>query len=139
MRINEPPLKSGLFFIKKSLVIPYVYWAFLCFKERDIVNVIKKKFPKSLENKILQNVKKRHLDIHFIDGAFIEIEDTNIKFIEPYKVIFKSKSSEPTKYLVALIFDKELGSKQTIFINEIGEVNKCSITKLFQLVNNNIC
>ena len=70
------------------------------------MNVIKKKFPKSLENKILQNVKKRHLDIHLIDGAFIEIEDTNIKFIEPYKVIFKSKSSEPTKYLVALIFDK---------------------------------
>ena len=53
-------LKSGLFFIKKSLVIPYVYWAFLCFKERDIVNVIKKKFPKSLENKILQSEKKIH-------------------------------------------------------------------------------
>ena len=54
MRINEPPLKSGLFFIKKSLVIPYVYWAFLCFEERDIVNVIKKTFPKILENKIFK-------------------------------------------------------------------------------------
>ena len=51
------------FFIKKSLVIPYVYWAFLCFKERDIVNVIKRKFPKGLEKKILQKVKKRHLKI----------------------------------------------------------------------------
>ena len=62
MRINEPPLKSGLFFIKKSLVIPYVYWAFLYFKEHDIVNVIKRKFPKNLESKLLQSVKKRHLD-----------------------------------------------------------------------------
>lgn len=101
--------------------------------------ITKKSFPKQLQDKILSGVKKRQLDITFIDGAFIEAENTNIRFIEPYKVIFKSKDNNPTKYLVALIFDKELGSNLTIFINEIGAINKCSITRLLQLVNDSVC
>ena len=101
--------------------------------------ITKKIFPKTLQDKILSGVKQRQLDIQFLDGAFIEAENTNIRFIEPYKVIFKSKSDDPTKYLVALIFDKELGSDLTIFVNEIGAINKCSITRLLQLVNGNIC
>ena len=101
--------------------------------------ITKKTFPKTLQDKILSGVKKRQLDIQFLDGAFIEAENTNIRFIEPYKVIFKSKDNNPTKYLVALIFDKELGSNLNIFINEIGEINKCSITRLLQIVNDSIC
>ena len=53
--------------------------------------ITKKTFPKTLQDKILSGVKKRQLDIQFLDGAFIEAENTNIRFIEPYKVIFKSK------------------------------------------------
>lgn len=101
--------------------------------------ITKKTFPKTLQDKILSGVKKRQLNITFIDGAFIEAENTNIKFVEPYKVIFESKTNKPTKYLVALIFDKELGSNLTIFTNEIGAINKCSITRLLQLVNDSVC
>ena len=101
--------------------------------------ITKKSFPKTLQDKILSGVKKRQLNITFIDGAFIVAENTNIKFIEPYKVIFKSKDNNPTKYLVALIFDKELGSNLTIFTNKIGLANKCSITRLLQLVNDSVC
>lgn len=40
---------------------------------------------------------------------------------------------------MALVFDEELGSNLTIFINEIGEINKCSVSKLIKIVNENIC
>ena len=103
------------------------------------MNITRKNFPLALKDKVLENVNKRKLNITFLNGAIIEPKNANIRFIEPYKVIFKSKSDDPTKYLVALIFDKELGSDLTIFVNEIGAINKCSITRLLQLVNGNIC
>ena len=103
------------------------------------MNINRKNFPLALKDRVLENVNKRKLDIAFLNGAIIEPNNANIRFIEPYKIIFKSKSSNPTKYLVALIFDEELGSNLTIFINEIGEINKCSVTKLIKLVNENIC
>lgn len=92
--------------------------------------VLLKTFPKQLQDKIINGVKKHQLDIIFIDGSFIEVENTNIKFIEPYKVTFKSKYNNLTKYLVVLIFDKELESNLDIFTNEIGTINKCSIISL---------
>lgn len=75
--------------------------------------IAKKSFSKQLQDKILSGVKKRQLDITFIDGAFIEAENTNIRFIEPYKVIFKSKDNKPTKYSVAsvLVFIAECRRK----------------------------
>ena len=89
-----------------------------------------KTFPKQLQDKILNGAKKHQLDITFIDGSFIEAENTNINFIESYKAIFKSKYNNLTKYLVVLIFDKELESNLAIFTNEIGTINKCSIISL---------
>ena len=52
--------------------------------------------------------------------------------------MFESKSTNPIKYLVAIIFNEDLGSKQTIFINSSGIANKCSISRLFKLVNDSI-
>ncbi len=103
------------------------------------MNIDRKNFPLALKDKVLENVNKRKLNITFLNGAIIEPNNANIRFIEPYKIIFKSKSSNPTKYLVALVFDEELGSNLTIFINEIGEINKCSVSKLIKIVNENIC
>lgn len=100
--------------------------------------ITKKMFPNDLKDKILCNVKKCQVTIHFIDGAIIENKKTNIRFIQPFKVVFESKSTNPIKYLVAIIFNEDLGSKQTIFINSIGIANKCSISRLFKLVNDSI-
>ncbi|MFV0250198.1 MAG: hypothetical protein ACK5HP_04110 [Bacilli bacterium] len=76
--------------------------------------------------------------MQFKDGADIIAEDTNIRFIEPYKILFTSKRNNPTRYLMALIFEDVLTYKPTIFINEIKQNNKCSMTKLIQVVNDNI-
>ena len=103
------------------------------------MNITRVKFPKALKEKVERGVNKRKLNISFIDSAIIEMKNTNMRIIEPYRIVFKSKSDNPTKYLVALVFDEELGSSLTIFINEIRETNKCSITKLLKVVNENIC
>lgn len=97
-----------------------------------------KKFPNELKTKIYEGVKKRKVNMEFKNGANIIVEDTNIRFIEPYKVLFTSKRANPTRYLVALIFDDELTNKHTFFINEIKDSNKCSLTKLIQVVNDNL-
>ena len=52
--------------------------------------------------------------------------------------MFESKSTNPIKYLVAIIFNEDLESKQTIFINSSGIANNCSISRLFKLVNDSI-
>ena len=101
-----------------------------------IVNA--KKFPDELMKKIHNGVNVRKVNITYYNGAYIIAEDTNIRFIQPYKVLFASKRTKPTRYLIALIFDDELTNKSTIFINEIKETNKCSLTKLIQVVNDNL-
>jgi len=100
--------------------------------------VNKKKFPDELRMRICEGVKQRKVNIEFKNGANIIAPDTNIRFIEPYKVLFTSKRTNPTRYLIALIFDDELTNKHTIFINEIKDSNKCSLTKLIQVVNDNL-
>lgn len=73
----------------------------------------------------------------FYDGADVLADKTNIRFIEPYKVLFKSKSKVLQRFIVALIFENK-GNKPTIFINEIAYYNKCSLSKLIQIVNDNL-
>ena len=97
-----------------------------------------KKFPNELMTKICEGVKIRKVNMQFKDGANIIAENTNIRFIEPYKVLFTSKRTNPTRYLTALIFDDERTNKPIIFVNEIKESNKCSLTKLIQVVNDNL-
>lgn len=100
--------------------------------------VNKKKFPDELKKKICDSVKTRKVNIQFNDGADIFSENTNIRFVEPYKVLFISKKTNPSKFLVALIFDDELTDKPTIFVNEIKQSNKCSLTRLIKVVNDNL-
>jgi len=97
-----------------------------------------KVFPMDVKKKISEGVKTRNVNMEFKDGANIIAEDTNIRFIQPYKILFTSKRNNPMRYLVALIFDDELTNKPTIFINEIKQSNKCSLTKLIQVVNDNL-
>lgn len=102
--------------------------------DRMVVN--KNIFPSALKDKIAQGVNIRKVNIEYYDGADIMADNTNIRFIEPYKVLFTSKNQNPKRYLVALIFAN--CDKQTIFVNEIGEHNKVSLTKLIKVVNDNI-
>jgi hypothetical protein len=97
-----------------------------------------KKFPDDVKMKICEGVKVRKVNIEFKNGADIIAPDTNIRFIEPYKVLFTSKRTNPMRYLVALIFADETTNKPTIFINEIKQSNKCSLTRLIQVVNDNL-
>ncbi|CDF12024.1 unknown [Mycoplasma sp. CAG:776] len=75
--------------------------------------------------------------MRFYDGADVIADKTNIRFIEPYKILFKSKTKTPQRFMVALIFESK-GNKPTIFINEIADYNKCSLTKLIKIVNDNL-
>lgn len=86
----------------------------------------------------MKSVKKSKVTIQFFNGAIIDAENTNLRFIEPYRIVFMSKEKEPHKYLIALVFDEELGSPLTIFANTISDETKCSVTKLITTVNENI-
>lgn len=101
------------------------------------MKVCKKEFPKDIEDKIKKNINKSKVEMSFINGADVFAENTNIRFVEPYKVLFSSRNVKPKKIVLALIFDNYNG-KPIIFINEIGEHNKVSMTKLIQLVTKSL-
>ena len=94
------------------------------------MEIIKKKleFPVELKHRCNMFLKRKCLEITYINGYLVEFKNTNITTLSPHKILLKSGSKE----VVILYYGEYYHDDKIFFINDT--TNACSFNKLRELV-----
>lgn len=58
-------------------------------------------FPVELIDKITKKVSLKHLDVNFINGSIVHLNNTNLNLFNPHKIIIKGSN----KVLIAYVYE----------------------------------
>ena len=89
--------------------------------------IIKLEFPSVIKSKIKKLVSSK-INIEFIAGNNIKLNNTNIGLTEPHKIIFSNEAT----CLIVLAYDND----DSYYLYDLS--NPVSFTKLIALVNDNL-
>ena len=89
--------------------------------------IIKLEFPSVIKSKIKKLVSSK-INIEFIAGKNIKLNNTNIGLTEPHKIIFNNDKT----CLIVLAYDND----ENYYLYDLS--NPISFTKLITLVNDNL-
>ena len=90
--------------------------------------VEKIKFPEPMKAKINAYIKRKNLDITFIDGGIIRFENSNTDVIEPHKIIMETDDIQ----LLFLYYGNFSENKNKFYLYNLE--NPISWTSMQQLV-----
>ena len=90
----------------------------------------KLEFPKEIQDKCERYLKRKTLEITYLNGYMVEFKGTNLSTISPHKILIKSSNKE----VVILFYGEFYYDEELFFINNTK--NGCTFSKLWELISN---
>ncbi len=90
----------------------------------------KLEFPKEIQDKCEKYLKRKTLEITYLNGYMVEFKGTNLSTISPHKILIKSSDKE----VVILYYGEYYYDEELFFINNTK--NGCTFSKLRELISN---
>lgn len=90
----------------------------------------KLEFPKEIQDKCERYLKRKTLEITYLNGYMVEFKGTNLSTISPHKILIKSSDKE----VVILYYGEYYYDEELFFINNTK--NGCTFSKLRELILN---
>ena len=90
----------------------------------------KLEFPKEIQDKCEKYLKRKTLEITYLNGYMVEFKGTNLSTISPHKILIKSSDKE----VVILYYGEYYYDEELFFINNTK--NGCTFSKLRELILN---
>ena len=90
----------------------------------------KLEFPKGIQDKCERYLKRKTLEITYLNGYMVEFKGTNLSTISPHKILIKSSNKE----VVILYYGEYYYDEELFFINNTK--NGCTFSKLRELISN---
>ena len=80
------------------------------------INLKKIVFPEDMKDKINSYIKRKDVDVTYIEGCLAEFEYCNLNAIEPHRIIIKTKQNE----LVVLYYGNYSENKNQFYLYDLS-------------------